>query len=94
MSPIENAIVCRSCGMEVTRDVPEYYIELECFRIIKARGEEAPRRGSKEYHEAIEQIMPKIKAKYFKNKEMYDGGHLWCPACGTRLGENGGFGLI
>ena len=87
---VEDAIACQSCGVEIPSDVPEYYIELERYRIIKARGEKPPRRGSKEYHEATEGLMPEIKARYFKNKEMYDGGHLWCPGCGTRLGENGG----
>ena len=90
----ENDLICRSCGAEVAPDVPEYYIEIECFRLIKERGEKTPRRGSNEYQESIERFMPEIRVKYFKNKEMYDGGHLWCPACGTRLGENGGFGLL
>jgi hypothetical protein len=90
----EPTIVCASCGAEVTSEVPEYYIELECFRMIRERGEDVPRRGSDAYHEAIENLSPEIKKKYFENSEMYNEGHRWCPKCGIRLGENKGFGLI
>ena len=90
----EPVIVCPSCGAEVSREAPEYYVELECFRIIAEQGQDVPRRGSEEYHEAIERLLPKIREEYFKNREMYDGGHLWCPACGARLQGDGKVGLI
>lgn len=91
---VDHKIVCAACGAEVAADVPAYYIELECFRMISERGEDVPRRGSKAYHEAIENLLPDIKKKYFESTEMYDEGHRWCPTCGARLGENGRFGLI
>lgn len=90
----EPTIVCASCGAEVTSQVPEYYIELECFRKIREHGKSVPRRGSKEYHEAIEKLLPEIRKKYFESSEMYDEGHRWCPKCGIRLSEEKGFGLI
>lgn len=90
----ERTIICLSCSAEITSEVPEYYIELECFRMISERGEEVPRRGSKDYHEAFERLLPEIKKKYFENSEMYEEGHRWCPKCGIRLGKEKGFGLI
>lgn len=83
--PAGHTIICASCGAEIAPDVPEYFIELECFRLIRQRGEEVPRRGSRKYHEAIESLTPEIREAYFKNREMYDGRHLWCPKCGYRL---------
>ena len=38
----ERTIACSACGTEVAPEVPEYYIELECFRIISERGKDAP----------------------------------------------------
>ncbi len=90
----DNIMVCNSCGVEMKPDVPEYFVELECFRIINGRGKEMPRRGSREYHEASEKLLPEIRAAYFKNRKMYDDGHLWCPACGARLRGSGEIGLI
>jgi len=87
-------INCPSCGAEITSDVPEYYVELECFRMISERGQDTPRRGSKEYHEAIEKLLPQVRKKYFENIELYDQGHRWCPKCGMRLNEDRGFGLL
>jgi DNA-directed RNA polymerase subunit RPC12/RpoP len=83
----ERTYTCAHCGAEVSPEVPEYFIELECFRIIDEREGETPRRGSSEYQEAMEKLSPEIKAAYFKNPEMYDNGHLWCPMCGGRLSE-------
>jgi len=90
--PAELPIVCAACGTEVAPDVPEYYVELECFRIISEREDKTPRRGSKEYHEAFEKLAPEVREAYFKNREMYDEGYRWCPVCGTRLSWSGGDG--
>ena len=87
-----HTLVCPACGSDITPDVPEYFIELECFRLIQRRGAKAPRRGSAEYHEAIEKLSPEIRETYFKNREMYDEGHLWCPKCGCRLKGSEGIG--
>ena len=83
--PAEKPPVCAACAAEITTDVPEYFIELECFRLLDEREEKVPRRGSKEYHEVIERLLPEIRESYFRNRRMYDEGHLWCPSCGFRL---------
>ena len=88
----EHVITCASCGAEISCDVPEYFIELECFRIISEREEEIPRRGSKQYHEAMDKLSSDVREAYFQNREMYDQGHLWCPVCGGRLGKPQSFG--
>ena len=85
----EHDIVCGACGTQITPEAPEYYVELECFRLISEREDRVPRRGSKEYHEAAEKFSPEVKVEYFKNRKMYSGGHLWCPECGFRLNETG-----
>ncbi len=84
MSP-EQKLVCALCGAEISPEVPEYFIELECFRIMSERGEQVPRRGSKDYHDAMEKLLPNIREAYYKNPQMYDHGHVWCPVCGGRL---------
>jgi hypothetical protein len=84
--PAENTTNCRACGIEVSSKVPEYYVELECFRKINKSEEQPPRRGSDEYHAAIEKLAPEVREEYFNNLQMYDDGHLWCPACGIKLG--------
>lgn len=84
MSP-DHKLACAFCGVEISPEVPEYFIELECFRLISESGGETPRRGSKDYHESIEKLSPQVREAYFQNREMYDDGHLWCPACGSRL---------
>jgi hypothetical protein len=71
----------------VRSEVPEYFIEIECHRLIRERENEVPRRGSKRYHEAMERLRPEASEAYFQNHALYDGGHLWCPECGARLGE-------
>jgi DNA-directed RNA polymerase subunit RPC12/RpoP len=76
---------CASCSAQISAEVPEYYVELESFRLMSERIEKLPRRGSKEYHEAMERLMPQIHRGYFQNPEMYDTGHRWCPVCGSRL---------
>jgi predicted RNA-binding Zn-ribbon protein involved in translation (DUF1610 family) len=90
----EPTIVCASCGAEISSEVPEYYVELECFRIIRERGKDVPRRGSKKYHEVFNELLPQIKKRYLENSEMYDEGHRWCPKCGIRLCKDKGFGLL
>ena len=85
---LEREITCGSCGAKVSREVPEYFVELECFRLMADRQEEIPRRGSNEYHKAMEKLMPEIREAYFNNPGMYDKGHLWCSACGCRLSPN------
>ncbi len=81
-------ITCGSCGAEVSREIPEYFVELECFRLMADRQEKMPRRGSNEYHKAMDTLLPEIREAYFNNSEMYDKGHLWCSSCGCRLGPN------
>ena len=85
--PDNRNFICSLCGAEISPDVPEFFIELECFRIIREREGDIPRRGSKDYHEAMKQLSPKIKEEYYKNREMFDHGHLWCPVCGARLND-------
>ena len=92
--PTEKPSACAICGAETTADVPEYFIELECFRLMEERTGKVPRRGSKDYHEAIERLLPEIRESYFRNRRMYDGGHLWCPLCGCRLTETREIGEI
>jgi len=88
MMSLEREIMCGSCGARVSRAVPEYFVELECFRFMADRQETIPRRGSNEYHEAMEKLLPEIREAYFNNPEMYDKGHLWCSVCGCRLSSN------
>ena len=83
--PGERVSACSCCGARIETQVPEYYIELECFRLLNQQGREIPRRGSREYHEAMDRLLPEIQEAYFRNREMYDNGHLWCPTCGSRL---------
>ena len=85
MPPPNRNFICSLCGAEVSSEVPEFFIELECFRIISECEGEIPRRGSKEYHESMERLSPGIKEAYYANREMFDHGHLWCPVCGGRL---------
>jgi len=82
--PRDDLMKCACCGVKISPEVPDYYIELECFRMISEQGP-APRRGSREYHDAMERLVPEIRAAYFQNRDMYDRGHLWCPNCGSRL---------
>ena len=82
---VNRNFTCSLCGAAISPEVPEYFIELECFRIISERGGDVPRRGSMDYHEAMEQLSPEIKEAYYRNREMFDHGHLWCPVCGGRL---------
>lgn len=81
----DRVISCASCGSEISPKVPEYFIEIESFRLMNERGEQIPRRGSHEYHEMMERLAPEIHEAYFHNQELYDGNHLWCPSCGCRL---------
>lgn len=83
---------CECCGTEISPQAPEFYVELECFRLISERGEYVPRRGSSEYHEAMERLRPKIGESYFRNQQMYDHGHLWCPVCGCKMTPQQGVG--
>jgi hypothetical protein len=76
---------CACCGAEIPVEVPEYYIEIQSFRLMSERIEKVPRRGSKEYHDEMEKLLPEIRQGYFQNPEMYNQGHLWCPVCGSRL---------
>jgi hypothetical protein len=81
----DRIFACACCGAEIAPEVPKYFVELECLRLIREREEKVPRRGSKEYHDAMERLLPEIQQAYFGNQEMYDHGHLWCPECGRRL---------
>ena len=81
----DDVFTCSSCGAEITPEVPDYFIELESFRLMNEREEKMPRRGSKDYHDMMKRLLPEIREAYFRNREMYDHGHLWCPACGNRL---------
>lgn len=85
----DTAKVCQSCGAQITQEAPEYFIELECYRLINERRGTVPRRGSREYHDAMEKLVPEIRESYFNNRQMYDHGHLWCPVCGSRLVTSG-----
>ena len=78
---------CSFCGAKIVPQVPEYYMELECFRLMSTRLETVPRRGSREYHEVMQALAPEVHEAYFQNREMYDRGHLWCSVCGGRLPE-------
>ncbi len=80
---------CACCGAQITPQVPEYFVELECFRLLNERKGSVPRRGSKEYHDAMEEFLPEIQESYYRNREMYDNGHLWCPVCGSKLAASG-----
>jgi hypothetical protein len=79
------AVRCVCCGELVQPEVPEYFIEIESFRLMAERNLRMPRRGSKEYHSALEKLRSEVQALYFGNRELYDQGHLWCPRCGSRL---------
>ncbi|UCD58795.1 MAG: hypothetical protein JSV16_06730 [Candidatus Hydrogenedentota bacterium] len=81
----DHVFTCACCGSEIGAEVPEYYIELECFRLMSEREERLPRRGSREYHEAMDRLLPEIRQAYFEDREMFEQGHLWCPVCGSRL---------
>jgi hypothetical protein len=86
----DSVIKCVCCGVSVAPEVPEYFIELECFRLMTELSGQIPRRGSPEYHDVMEKLRPEISASYFRNMELYDRGHLWCPMCGSRLSPRGG----
>jgi hypothetical protein len=79
------AVRCACCGEAVRPEVPEYFIEIESFRLMAERNLQMPRRGSKEYHSALEKLRPEVQALYFCNQGLYNRGHLWCPKCGSRL---------
>ncbi len=76
---------CPVCGAEIAGEVPGYYIEIESYRRISEFGEKIPRRGSKEYHEAMDKLRSEIEDAYYKDGEMYDNDHLWCSVCGSRM---------
>ncbi|RJP17792.1 MAG: hypothetical protein C4520_15595 [Candidatus Abyssobacteria bacterium SURF_5] len=78
-------VQCGCCGALVAPEVPQYFFEIECFRLLAERNREIPRRGSREYHEAMEELRPEITTSYYHNAELYRNGHLWCPVCGSRL---------
>ena len=79
--------ICGCRGELVPADVPEYCVELECYRLLREREQKVPCRGSREYHEVMERLSAEIHRNYFQNPSMYDHGHLWCPMCGCRLGH-------
>jgi hypothetical protein len=83
----DRTLTCAYCGAEISPEVPEYFIELESFRLISESEGKTPRRGSREYREAMEKLTPDIREAYYKNIELYDHGHLWCPVCGGRLSD-------
>ncbi len=88
----EGTIRCACCGALVSPEVPEYYIEIESFRLLSERGVSMARRGSREYHDAMEKVRSEVVASYFHNLELYDRGHLWCPTCGSKLFSSEGEG--
>ena len=83
--PESETVRCGCCSASVTPQVPEYYAEIESFRLMAERNESVPRRGSAKYHDAMERLRPEAQASYFQNHELYDRGHLWCPMCGNKL---------
>jgi len=83
--PSGKMTVCDCCGAQISPDVPAYFIELECYRLLSERGQPVPRRGSTEYHTAMETLSADIRHSYFQNPRMYNRGHLWCPVCGDKL---------
>ena len=48
---------CACCGAEIAPEVPRFFIELESFRLMNEHDAKVPRRGSKEYHEAMEKSL-------------------------------------
>ena len=81
----QREVKCACCGASVTPDVPEYFVEIESFRLMSERGQDIPRRGSQKYHHAMEHLRAEVRASYFENIELYNRGHLWCPHCGSRI---------
>ena len=77
-----HTFTCAHCGAEVLPEVPEYFIELECFRIIQAREEKIPRRGSKEYHETMERWRRQYRATnaaYPIRRKRFLAERAFCP---------------
>jgi ribosomal protein L32 len=82
---MSGGLKCACCGVFVTPEVPEYFVEIESFRLMAERNQSVPRRGSREYHDAIDKLRAEVSASYFLNCELYEHGHRWCPRCGSRL---------